>query len=131
VSVLPVLGSALVWGPATVFLLLQQRVGAAIMVAVAGGLVASNVDNVVRLVVYRRVSGIHPMLTLVGAFAGVRAFGLVGVFVGPLMLSYFMELLALRESFSERQQQPLPPVAAPGSLPPATPAWAAEPVGEP
>jgi predicted PurR-regulated permease PerM len=43
--------------------------------------------------VYRRVSGIHPMLTLVGAFAGVRLFGLIGAFVGPLVLSYFVELI--------------------------------------
>ena len=58
-----------------------------------GGGVASNLDNLLRPFVYRRVSGIHPMLTLVGAFAGVRMFGLIGVFLGPLLLSYFLELL--------------------------------------
>ena len=34
-----------------------------------------------------------PTLTLVGAFAGVRMFGLIGAFLGPLLLSYFIELL--------------------------------------
>jgi predicted PurR-regulated permease PerM len=91
-SILPVLGSALVWVPGTVLLFLGQRPGAA-LVLLAIGVVASNVDNVIRLVVYRRVSDVHPMITLVGAFAGVGVFGLVGVLVGPLVLLYFVELL--------------------------------------
>ena len=97
VAVLPVLGSALVWAPGAVVLFLNHRPVAAIVLAVVGVIAVSNLDNVVRLVVYRRVSGIHPMLTLVGAFAGVRMFGIVGAFVGPLMLSYFIELIGVYE----------------------------------
>ena len=97
VSVQPLLGSALVWLPGTIILLLQHRLGAALFLGVAGAGLASNIDNVVRLFVYRRVSGIHPMLTLVGAFAGIRLFGLVGAFLGPLILSYFFELLRIFE----------------------------------
>jgi predicted PurR-regulated permease PerM len=63
--------------------------------ASTGGGIASNVDNVVRLVVYRRVSGIHPTVALVGVFAGVRMFGLVGAFIAPLVLSCFVELLSV------------------------------------
>ena len=98
VSVLPVLGSALVWVPGVALLALDHRYGAALFLGVLGAGVASNLDNVVRLVVYRRVSGIHPMLTLVGAFAGVGVFGVAGVLVGPLVLSYFFELLTLDEA---------------------------------
>jgi hypothetical protein len=57
--------------------------------------VVSNLDNLVWLAVYRRVSGIHPMLTLVGALAGMRVFGMLGVLFGPLALSYFFELLGI------------------------------------
>ena len=91
-SVLPLLGSALVWLPGTIVLVAQHRPGAAVALLLIG-LFASNIDNLARPFVYRRVSGIHPMLTLVGAFAGVRAFGLIGAFLGPLLLSYFVELL--------------------------------------
>jgi len=93
VSVLPLLGSALVWLPGVVILMTQHRPGAALFLLIVGGGVASNIDNLMRPFVYRRVSGIHPMLTVVGAFAGVRIFGLIGVFLGPLVLSYFFELL--------------------------------------
>ena len=94
-AVLPILGSGFVWLPGIVVLLAMHRFGAAALLALLGGGIASNVDNVVRLVVYRRVSGIHPMVTLVGVFAGVRMFGLMGAFIGPLVLSCFVELLSV------------------------------------
>jgi predicted PurR-regulated permease PerM len=97
VSVLPILGSALVWLPGAGVLFVQSRPIAAIVVLAIGAGVASNLDNVVRLFVFRRVSGIHPMLTLVGAFTGVRMFGVIGAFLGPLILSYFFELLNVYE----------------------------------
>jgi predicted PurR-regulated permease PerM len=81
-----------VWLPASAFLLLQQRIGAALALAGFGVLIVSNIDNALRLVVYRRVSHIHPMVTLVGAFAGANAFGLAGLVLGPLVLSYALEL---------------------------------------
>ena len=96
-SILPVLGSALVWLPGVIVLLVQQRFGAAIALLVIGGLLASNLDNVVRPVVYRKVSDVHPLTTLVGAFAGVSLFGLVGLLLGPLAITYFFELIDIYE----------------------------------
>lgn len=97
VSVLPVLGSALVWGPGVVVLLAGGRYLAAGVLAVIGLVIASNIDNVVRPMVYRRHSGVHPMATLLGAFAGVELLGLVGLLLGPLAISYVFELLRLYE----------------------------------
>jgi len=97
VSVLPILGSALVWLPGASVLFMNGRPIAALVVLAIGAGAASNLDNVVRLFVFRRVSGIHPMFTLVGAFAGIRMLGVVGAFLGPLVLSYFFELLTVYE----------------------------------
>ena len=77
-SILPVLGTSLVWLPALLVLLVQNRYGAAVTMLVIGAGIASNIDNLIRPLVYRRVSHIHPMITLVGAFAGVKYFGLLG-----------------------------------------------------
>ena len=95
VSVLPVFGSALVWFPGAVALGVQGRYGAAAGLAVLGALVASNIDNVMRPVVNRRVSNLHPMTTIVGAFAGVGVLGLPGILLGPLAITYLFELAAL------------------------------------
>lgn len=92
-SVLPVLGTGLVWMPAVLVLFFQDRLGAMVVMLVIGWLVASNIDNVIRPMVYRRVSNIHPMITLVGAFAGIKYFGLPGLLLGPLAIAYFFELL--------------------------------------
>lgn len=97
VSILPLFGSAIVWLPGVAILLLDHRTGAALFLLILGGGLASNIDNIARLFVFRRVSGIHPMVTFVGAFAGLRLFGVVGVLLGPLVLSYFFELLAVYE----------------------------------
>ncbi len=118
VSILPILGSAIVWAPATVLLVAEARIGAAITLGLIGVIFASNIDNVVRPFVYRRVSGLHPMLTLVGAFAGVRIFGLLGLLLGPLALAYGVELLRLYQSeyvhgTSPRRQPPVDDTVAP------------------
>jgi predicted PurR-regulated permease PerM len=97
-SILPVFGSALVWLPGVVVLLAQREYGAAIGLAVIGAGIASNLDNVVRPIVYRRVSNLHPMTTLLGAFAGVAYFGLIGVLLGPLAISFFVELVEIYRS---------------------------------
>lgn len=92
-SILPVLGSALVWLPAVLVLVAQNRYGSAVIMAVIGGGIASNIDNLIRPVVYKRVSNIHPLITLIGAFAGVKYFGLLGLLLGPLAIAYLFELL--------------------------------------
>jgi len=117
-AVLPVLGSALVWLPAAGYLALAGRYGAAAFMLAAGAVVVSNLDNLVWLWVYRRVSGIHPMLTLVGALAGMRVFGILGVLFGPLALWYFFELLRIYEEIPAAQP-PAPavvPVVVDGAL---------------
>ena len=106
VSVLPVLGSAIVWFPAVLVLLFMQSYGAAITLGLIGALGAANIDNLVRLIVFKRVSNIHPMVTLVGAFAGVRYMGLIGVLLGPLAITYFFELLRVY-----RAEHGVPPAA--------------------
>jgi predicted PurR-regulated permease PerM len=123
VSVLPVIGSALVWLPAVIVLVSQNRYGAAITIAVIGGGIASNMDNLIRPVVYQRVSNIHPMITLVGAFAGVRHFGLLGLLLGPLAIVYLFELLRFyREEYaSEPRAEELFPQTSLTPLEPGQP----------
>jgi predicted PurR-regulated permease PerM len=113
VSILPVLGSGIVWMPATLVLLAENRIGAAIVMLVIGWLIGSNIDNLIRPMVYRRVSNIHPMVTLVGAFAGVKYFGLPGLLLGPLAIAYFFELLFFyREEYGPPQENDRSPPAA-------------------
>jgi predicted PurR-regulated permease PerM len=97
---LPLVGAALVWIPAVIALALDRRFGSAIFLALLGVVVLPNVENLVRPLVFRRYSQIHPMITLVGAIAGVSYFGLLGLLIGPLALSYFFEIIRIyREEY--------------------------------
>jgi predicted PurR-regulated permease PerM len=93
VSVLPMLGASLVWVSGMIALLAAHRVGAALVLLFIGGVISAHVENFIRPIVSHRVSKIHPLVTLVGAFAGIRYIGLPGVLLGPLALAYFFELL--------------------------------------
>lgn len=101
-AILPLVGSGLIWGPGAISLALDGRYPPAIGLAVFGIVVVGMVDNVLRPVVYRRWAQIHPLITLVGAIGGVRYFGVLGILIGPLALSYFFELIRMyREEYVE------------------------------
>jgi predicted PurR-regulated permease PerM len=126
-SVLPLVGSGLIWGPAAIALGLDGRWGAAIALVIWGILVVGSVDNLIRPLVYRRWAKIHPLVTLVGALAGIRYFGLLGILIGPLALSYFFELIRMyREEYVEpaervrRSSAQFAAVGKPGNPPPGT-----------
>ncbi len=94
-AILPVVGSGLVWGPAAAALAIEGRWGPAIGLAIWGIVVVGNVDNVIRPIVFRRWAQIHPFVTVIGAFMGLRYFGLLGLLIGPLAISYFFELIRM------------------------------------
>ena len=101
-SILPVVGSGLIWGPAAVILMMQGRVVPGVLLIIWGVIVVGGVDNVLRPLIYRRFSAIHPLVTLIGAIGGVAQFGLLGLLIGPLALSYFFELIRMyREEYLE------------------------------
>lgn len=101
-AILPLVGSGLVWGPAAIVLALQGRPGAAIGLAIWGVLVVGGVDNFIRPIIYRRYAEVHPLITLIGAIVGVSNFGLLGLLIGPLALSYLFELIRMyREEYLE------------------------------
>jgi predicted PurR-regulated permease PerM len=101
-SFVPVFGSTLVWVPATIIQLLQGNYSAGIAILVAG-LFASVIDNFLRPIIQKKVGEIHPFLSLLGIVIGVSLFGLIGIVIGPLLLSYFLLTVEMfsREYISE------------------------------
>lgn len=77
----------LAWGSAGAWLLLQGETAAAIGVWLWGGAVVSQIDNVVRPIFISSVGAIPFLLVLFGVLGGLLAFGLVGLFIGPIVLA--------------------------------------------
>lgn len=101
-GILPLVGAGIIWGPAAISLFLNGRPVPAIGLIILGVVVVANVENLIRPMVFKRYSEVHPMITLVGAVLGVSYFGLIGLLIGPLALSYFFELIRMyREEYLE------------------------------
>src|SRR4029077_7140830 len=99
-AILPVVGSGLVWGPGALALILGNHALAGVLLAIGGAVIVGNVDFVIRPMVFRRWANIHPLITLIGALAGVPYFGILGLLIGPLALSYLFELVKMyREEY--------------------------------
>ena len=107
-AILPVVGSGLVWIPGVAALAIEGRYGAAIGLAVLGVVAVGNIDNLIRPYVYRRWAQIHPFITVIGAFAGLRFFGLLGLLIGPLAISYFFELIRMYRAEYLADEDPVP-----------------------
>ncbi len=99
----------MIWGSIGVWLLLQGQIGAGIGLLLWGALVVSWIDNLVRPLVISGVAKIPFLLVLFGVLGGLAAFGLIGLFVGPVILAI---LLALWREWSgmnaDRPERPLP-----------------------
>jgi len=80
-------GTPLAWGGAGAWLLFQGETGAAIGVWIWGAAVVSQIDNVLRPLFISSVSTIPFLLVLFGVLGGILAFGLVGLFAGPIVLA--------------------------------------------
>jgi Predicted permease len=88
-SFLPVVGAPLVWVPIIIIQLMQGNYIAGICI-LATGLFISVIDNFLRPIIQKKVGEIHPFLSLLGVVIGVSLFGLIGIVIGPLLLSYFV-----------------------------------------
>jgi predicted PurR-regulated permease PerM len=89
-SILPLIGSTLVWGPAGILLIALGNTWAGLGLLAYGAIVIINIDNVARLFLQKKFADVHPIITIFGVIIGLDLFGLPGLIFGPLMLSYFV-----------------------------------------
>jgi predicted PurR-regulated permease PerM len=84
----------LIFVPAAVILLADGMTWQGVGLLVWGFGLVINIDNVLRLVIAKKLGDIHPIITVVGVIIGIPLFGLIGLVYGPLLLAYF--LIAVR-----------------------------------
>jgi predicted PurR-regulated permease PerM len=94
-SLVPVIGTALVWVPAAILLFVQGHTGAGVFILVWGAVVISGSDNVIRLFVVKGPVRMHPLLIFFSVMGGIKLAGLLGVVYGPLTLAMVQTLLEI------------------------------------
>ena len=89
-SLLPVLGTGLVWAPAAIYLLLTGSVWKGIVLLAFGTLVISTIDNVLRPVLVGTDVKMPSYVVLVSSLGGIAIFGINGFVIGPLLAALFL-----------------------------------------
>lgn len=92
-SVIPVIGAFLIWLPAGIILLIEGQIWQGVFVLVWGVVVVSNVDNIVRPKLVGKFADIHPLEVFLGVIIGLSTFGMIGIVLGPLIVSLFKTLI--------------------------------------
>lgn len=92
-TLIPLLGTGLVWVPLVVYLALTGHWVAATGLLAYSLLLLTNIDNLIRLLLQKKLADTHPLITLFGVILGLKTFGFWGLIFGPLLLSLFFLLL--------------------------------------
>jgi predicted PurR-regulated permease PerM len=101
-SIVPSVGTAIVWGPTILILILNKDFTAAIIVGVFCGLIAGNADNLIRPRLVGKDTEMHDLFILFSTFAGISMFGIIGIIVGPIIAALFVSIWEIYgESFKE------------------------------
>jgi predicted PurR-regulated permease PerM len=96
VSLVPVLGPALVWFPVVVYLFLTQDYWNAIGLLFYGVIVVAFSDNITRPFLLEKSIEVHPLLIMLSIFGGMELFGFfMGIFLGPIIISLLISVLHL------------------------------------
>jgi len=89
-SIIPGIGTALVWLPAAILLAAQGQWGKAIGLTLFCGLVVGSVDNLLRPRLVGKDSEMHDLMILISTLGGIAFFGLVGFIIGPIVAALFV-----------------------------------------
>jgi predicted PurR-regulated permease PerM len=89
-SLVPVVGSALIWGPAALWLGFSGHWGKAVLVVMICGGVSTIADNIVRPMLLRNRTRLNELLLFIGVLGGLETFGLLGLVVGPTIVAAAM-----------------------------------------
>ena len=109
-TIIPMVGTALVWFPVAAYLAISGDRFNAIGIAAYGAIVVSQSDNLIRFILQKKMADTHPLITIFGVVIGLPLFGFMGVIFGPLLLALFFlfvdmfkkEYLDLRNNLPSR-----------------------------
>lgn len=108
-SLIPVVGTALIWLPAAIWLIVSGEMGWGIFLIVWGVVVVGSIDNFVRPMFMQGAGSMNTVVIFFSLLGGLHVFGLMGLLYGPLIFALTLVLFHLYETeckeFLERQDQ--------------------------
>ena len=92
-SILPMIGPWLIWIPVALYLISTGNITMAIAFTAYSAIIVSSLDNFLRPYIVAKKSGTSSVIVLVGMIGGLSVFGLLGIILGPLIISYLILFL--------------------------------------
>jgi predicted PurR-regulated permease PerM len=92
-SLIPAVGSGLVWGPAAIWLLVSGDIVRGVILIAVGVGVIGMADNVLRPLLLSGRTSMHGLLVFISLLGGMAAFGFIGIVVGPVAIATLASLL--------------------------------------
>jgi predicted PurR-regulated permease PerM len=116
-SIIPGIGTALIWFPAVIYLLAIDRVLAAVLLFLWCATVVGTVDNVLRPWLVGKDTKLPDLLILLGTLGGLVVFGAEGIIIGPIVAALFVTVwdlyaVAFRDYLPESQGLPRGPLGS-------------------
>ena len=96
-SILPAVGTALVWLPAAIFLIVSGQIFGGVALIFVGVFVIGLVDNLLRPILVGRDTRLPDYLILLATLGGLAGFGLAGVIIGPIIAAFFLSVWHMAE----------------------------------
>ncbi|WP_261833925.1 AI-2E family transporter [Vibrio ishigakensis] len=108
-SFIPVIGTALIWVPACIYLLFIGETGWAIFLLVWSVAIVGSIDNILRPLLMQGSAGMSTLMIFFSLLGGLHVFGLIGLIYGPLIFAITLVLFNMYEEefkdFLDQQDQ--------------------------
>ncbi|OLZ42069.1 AI-2E family transporter [Natrinema saccharevitans] len=101
-SLIPLIGSFMVWGPAVAYLFLIEEPLLAVALFVYSTIVVGLSDDYLRPILVDRYAELNPAVIILGVLGGVYAFGVMGLFYGPVVLGALIAVLDVMNDHYDR-----------------------------
>jgi predicted PurR-regulated permease PerM len=109
-SLVPLVGTALVWGPVVIYFLLTGSTLKGLLLMAVSAAVVGSIDNLVKPLLIRRGAEIPTAWVFIGVMGGVGVFGFLGLVLGPLMMAILLALIEIyKTEFRSELSEKLPP----------------------
>lgn len=97
-SIIPGMGSFVVWFPAVIISLIMGNVDTSIIILIGGSLI-SLVDNLLRPPLLGRDTQMHPLVVLLSTLGGLFLFGVSGFIIGPVLAALFIAVIDMYDHY--------------------------------
>jgi predicted PurR-regulated permease PerM len=105
-SMIPFVGTLIGFLPVFILTLSTGSEFSAWGILIYGLVVVGSTDNIIRLLILKKIDNVHPLITLIGVIVGVPLFGVIGLIFGPRLISLFLIIVRIyKKEFGSKKEK--------------------------